>query len=146
MTAIGRAVTRGRGGHTEAARRELLSIWDDIGVLGDPLHRCALAHYLADLHDDPAEALAWDIRAVDAAAAAGERHDHASVAGFGPSLHLNLADDYRRLGSFAAAATHLAAARAAGSSLPGDAYGQQLREWIDRVAERIAARDSAPLA
>src|SRR5262245_18891785 len=114
--AIGQAVTEGRAGDIASARRKLLELWSAIGVTGDPLHRCALAHYLADLCQDPAQALAWDIRAMDAADAVSEqrvREHHASlhIAAFSPSLHLNLADNYRRLGSFEAATEHINAAK-----------------------------------
>ncbi|WP_280406843.1 hypothetical protein, partial [Nocardia carnea] len=107
MNAITEAVTLGRSGDIATARARLLEIWTAIGVAGDALHRCTLAHYLADLYDDPAQALAWDIRALDAADSLGDdraRQYHASlqVAGFYPSLHLNLADNYRRLGSWGA--------------------------------------------
>ncbi|MEU7374360.1 hypothetical protein, partial [Streptomyces albidoflavus] len=112
MEAIGRAVVAGRGGDIRAVRHQLLRLWSETGVTGDPLHRCSLAHHLADLHDDPAQALAWDVRALDAADAVTEQrvqehHAGLHIAGFYPSLHLNLADNYRRLGSFDAAAEHL---------------------------------------
>ncbi|MEU0069338.1 hypothetical protein ABZ027_07315 [Streptomyces sp. NPDC006332] len=108
MEGIGQAVAEGRAGDIASARQKLLSLWSTIGATGDPLHRCSLAHYLADLYEDPAQALAWDIRALDAADAVTEQRvqeHHASlhIAGFYPSLHLNLADNYRRLGSFEAA-------------------------------------------
>lgn len=117
MDAIGQAVAEGRAGDIPSARRKLLALWSTIGVTGDPLHRCSLAHYLADLYEDPAHALAWNIRALDAADAVTERraqeHDAGlHIAGFYPSLHLNLADDYRRLGSFEAATEHIEAAEA----------------------------------
>src|SRR5699024_12860882 len=66
MDAITAAVTTGRDGDTESARRRLLELWGETGELGDPLHRCTLAHYAADLYPDPALALAWDIRSTDA--------------------------------------------------------------------------------
>ncbi|MER5550438.1 hypothetical protein ABT001_01885 [Streptomyces sp. NPDC002793] len=148
MEAIGRAVTRGRSGDAPAARRELLDLWSTIGVTGDPLHRCTLAHHLADLHEDPAQALAWDIRALDATDAVTEQRvqDHHAglhVAGFYPSLHLNLADDYRRLGSFEAATGHIEAARTHAPSLPQDSYGDLLRAAVGEVAEAITRRDRA---
>lgn len=67
MDAISAAVLRGCDGDTESARRDLLSLWQRIGAAGDAFHRCTLAHYLADLYDDPAESLVWDVRALDAA-------------------------------------------------------------------------------
>jgi hypothetical protein len=73
MEAIAQAVTEGRVGDITSARRTLLGLWPTIGVTGDPLHRCTLAHYLADLYEDPAQALAWDVRALDAAEAVTEQ-------------------------------------------------------------------------
>ncbi|MFI9423905.1 hypothetical protein ACIG54_10125 [Streptomyces achromogenes] len=148
MEAIGRAVAQGRTGDPAAARRTLLDLWSAIGVTGDPLHRCTLAHHLADLYDDPAQALAWDVRALDAADALTEQrlrthHEGLRLAGFHPSLHLNLADLYRRLGSFDAATAHLTEARRHVSALPGDAYGALVRTVIGEVAEAIARRDTA---
>ncbi|MGW7574037.1 hypothetical protein [Streptomyces sp. NPDC054765] len=146
MEAIGQAVTEGRAGDIAAARQQLLSLWSAIGVTGDPLHRCSLAHYLADLYEDPAQALAWDVRALDAADAVTEQRvqeHHASlhIAGFYPSLHLNLADNYRRLGSFEAATEHINAAKEHAPNLPQDPYGDLLRGAIQDVAEAIGGRD-----
>ncbi|MFI0237802.1 hypothetical protein [Streptomyces sp. NPDC016845] len=148
MEAIGRAVVEGRTGDIPTARHELLRLWSTIGVTGDPLHRCSLAHYLADLYDDPAQALAWDIRALDAADAVTqqrvqEHHAGLHIAGFYPSLHLNLADNYRRLGSFDAATEHIDAAGEHAPGLPQDAYGTLLRTAIDEVAEAISQRDTS---
>ncbi|MEU1823074.1 hypothetical protein ABZ502_11655 [Streptomyces abikoensis] len=151
MEAIGQAVTEGRTGDSASARQKLLSLWSAIGVTGDPLHRCSLAHYLADLYEDPAQALAWDIRALDAADAVTEQRvqeHHASlhIAGFYPSLHLNLADNYRRLGSFEAATQHINAARTHAPSLPQDPYGDLIRGAIQEVAEAIAKQGRTPRA
>ncbi|MBU3870457.1 hypothetical protein KN815_42380 [Streptomyces sp. 4503] len=151
MEAISQAVIEGRAGETAPARQKLLALWSTIGVTGDPLHRCTLAHYLADLYEDPARALAWDIRALDAADAVTEQRvqdHHASlhIAGFYPSLHLNLADDYRRLGSFESATEHINAAKEHAPDLPQDAYGTFLRTAIDEVREAIYRRDIAKRA
>lgn len=147
MNAITEAVTLGRSGDIETARTRLLGIWSEIGTAGDPLHRCTLAHYLADLYDDPAQALAWDIRALDAAGAlsddrAQQHHTSLRVAGFYPSLHLNLADNYRRLGSWNAAADQIAAAREHLNALPDDAYGAMIRTALDEVATAITQRST----
>ncbi|MDX3665452.1 hypothetical protein [Streptomyces europaeiscabiei] len=148
MEAIGQAVTEGRAGDVVSARRRLLGLWSTIGVTGDPLHRCTLAHYLADLHTDPAQALVWDVRALDAADAVTQQrvqeHDaRLHIAGFYPSLHLNLADDYRRLASFEAADRHIEAAAEHAPNLPRGAYGDLLRVAIEQVAEAIGRRDTA---
>ncbi|MFB8028394.1 hypothetical protein ACFQ6U_17345 [Streptomyces sp. NPDC056465] len=146
MEAIGHAVAEGHTGDSTSARQKLLTLWSEIGVTGDPLHRCSLAHYLADLHEDPAQALAWDIRALDAADAVTEQrvqehHAGLHIAGFYPSLHLNLADNYRRLGSFEAATEHINAAESHAPSLPRNPYGDLLRRAVQEVAEAIAGRD-----
>ncbi|CAN7700079.1 hypothetical protein [Mycolicibacterium frederiksbergense] len=104
MEAITTAVVLGRDGEKESARHDLLAIWKQIGVAGDPFHRCTLAHYLADLYEDPAAALMWDVRALDAANLlsddrAQQYHASLHVAGFYPSLYVNIADNLRRLGS-----------------------------------------------
>ncbi|ORI13363.1 hypothetical protein [Rhodococcus sp. 1168] len=136
MTAIGAAMqTAG-----VAERRErLLALWERVGAGGDPLHRCTISHYLADVCDDAAEALTWDIRALDAADTLTDervkaQHASLSVAGFYSSLHLNLADNYRRLSSFAAAARHLDEATSRLGVLSDDGYGQTARDGIDHVA------------
>ncbi|WP_377323116.1 hypothetical protein ACFJIY_00530 [Pimelobacter simplex] len=148
MEAIGDAVALGHEGDPDSARRDLLALWRRIGAAGDAFHRCTLAHYLADLHDDPAEALIWDVRALDAAEALTDertqRH-HASlqVAGFYPSLHLNVADNLRRLGSFDAAAEHLHQGEQHAGALADDTYGNTIRAAIAEVREAVARRDTA---
>ncbi|WP_328530593.1 hypothetical protein OG984_05320 [Nocardioides sp. NBC_00368] len=149
MDVITTAVTLGREGHVTRARNELLAIWADLGVSGDPLHRCVLAHYLADLYADAAVALIWDVRALDAAEALtdqrAQEHDASlQVAGFYPSLHLNIADNLRRLGAFAAAAEQIGKAEERAAALPPGAYGDMIRAAIQGVGEAITARDAAP--
>ncbi|MEU0876292.1 hypothetical protein [Nocardia brasiliensis] len=151
MTAITHAVELGRAGQPDAARTALLDLWGSLGPQGDPLHRCALAHYLADLHDDPAEALSWDIRALDAAdsltdARAQQYHSSLQVRGFYPSLHLNLADNYRRLGSFAAARREIAATRRTLPNLPDSPYRTVIDTALDEVETAVQAGDTSPRA
>ena len=136
-------------GDTDGPRATLENLWGEITAAGDALHRCTLAHHLADMYDDPARSLMWDVRALDAADALTDRrardhHASLSVAGFYPSLHLNLADNLRRLGSFDAAAEHLTAARERVSALPDDDYGQLIRAAIDGVGEAVERRSTEP--
>ena len=147
MEAITAAVVQGREGRTDTARTELLTIWSRIGADGDALHRCTLAHYLADLYDHPAESLIWDVRALDAAQAltderAQRHHADLRVTGFLPSLHLNMADALRRLGAFDSAADHLSLADRHRWALPDDAYGDMIRTALDEVHLAIEDRDS----
>lgn len=67
MTRIGQAVMLLHGGDREEARNRFGAIWAEIGVDGDGLERCTLAHYMADTQDDPGDELAWDLRALTAA-------------------------------------------------------------------------------
>ncbi len=144
MTAINDAVTLGRQGDTAQARETLAQLWSSIGGDGDPLHRCVLAHYMADLHDHAADGLTWDVRALDAAdlltdERAQQQDSALTVRGFYPSLHLNLADDYRRLGAFETAHRHLDAARERLDALSDDGYGAGVRAGMDHVEAALAA-------
>ncbi|MEU1179131.1 hypothetical protein ABZ464_16050 [Streptomyces sp. NPDC005820] len=134
LTRIGQVVMLHHGGDREEARRRLLDLWTELGEDGDPLHRCTLAHYLADTQDDPFDELAWDLRALTAA----EEHDESpAVRALYPSLHLNLAADYVRLGRAGAARTHLRRARGAAGVLGDDSYGDGVRAAISRMELRL---------
>ncbi|MEU9147027.1 hypothetical protein [Streptomyces sp. NPDC048349] len=144
MTRIGQAVILLHAGDREEARNRLGAIWSEIGEEGDSLHRCTLAHYMADAQDDPADELAWDLRALTAAEALrdgppapGEQHPAMRV--FYPSLHLSLAADYLKLQRPEAARVHLARARAATGALSDDGYGNGVRDAIARLERRLAA-------
>ncbi|AJE39613.1 tetratricopeptide repeat protein [Streptomyces nodosus] len=147
MTRIGQVVMLHHGGDREEARDRFLRLWSEIGEDGDPLHRCTLAHYLADTHDDPADELAWDLRALSAAEEltdgrpAGQA-GKVAVRAFYPSLHLNLAADYMKLGRSEAARTHLSRARGAAGVLADDRYGDGIRAAIGRLERRLAQERS----
>ncbi|MFG2574265.1 hypothetical protein [Streptomyces sp. NPDC048481] len=157
-TRIGQVVMLHHGGDREEARRRLLGLWTEIGEEGDALHRCTLAHYLADTHDDPCDELAWDLRALTAA----QEHDGSAdgpaegrgrpgeepeggARGQGspearalfPSLHLNLAADYVKLGRPDAARSHVRRARRAAAALGDDSYGDGVRAAISRMELRL---------
>ncbi|THA78874.1 hypothetical protein [Streptomyces sp. A0592] len=156
MTRIGQAVILLHAGDREEARNRLGEIWQEIGEEGDSLHRCTLAHYMADAQDDPADELAWDLRALTAADALGEgpgngrgdgrraqREPLPAMRGFYPSLHLSLAADYLKLQRPEAARVHLARARAAAGALSDDGYGNGVRAAIARLERRLAAEPGA---
>ncbi|MFD0310625.1 hypothetical protein [Streptomyces sp. NPDC127119] len=161
-TRIGQAVMLLHGGDREEARSRFLDLWAEIGEEGDALHRCTLAHYMADTQDDPSDELAWDLRALSAAdeltdqltdeltddrgADHPERHPSLAVRAFYPSLHLNLAADYVKLGRSEAARGHLGAARAGVGVLGDDAYGDGVRASIGRLESRLDREgpDGAP--
>jgi hypothetical protein len=142
MMRITEAIVLLHGGDREGARKGFAQIWDEVGADGDPFHRCTLAHYMADAQDDVKDELRWDVRALDAAAClTNERvnayHSSLSVRGFFPSLHLNLADDYRRLGQVGKAREHLALSKELVDALPHTELGGMLRRGIARMADDL---------
>ncbi|MDT9700409.1 hypothetical protein [Streptomyces sp. P17] len=148
MTRIGQVVMLHHAGDREEARHRFLDLWAEIGEDGDPLHRCTLAHYLADTQDEPGDELAWDLRALTAAEElTGDRlaeHEGAlAVRALYPSLHLNLAADYVKLGRSEAARTHLRRARTAADALAEDSYGDGVRAAISRLELRLGEGDSS---
>lgn len=140
---IGEAVRLNHGGEREAARRMFEKIWEEIGgEQGDPLHRCTLAHAIADAQDDVEQELRWDQRALTAAGLiTEERIAEAGVAlsveGLYPSLHLNLSECYRKLGDLDRAREHLKRAQATIGALGDDAYGQLIRDGLRQVTELL---------
>ncbi|WP_330341306.1 hypothetical protein [Streptomyces sp. NBC_00557] len=137
LTRIGQVVMLHHGGDREEARSRLLTLWAEIGEDGDPLHRCTLAHYLADTQDDPEDELAWDLRALSAAEEVSDGGAPPGVRGFLPSLHLNLAADYVKLGRDEAARSHLRRARETAGALAPDGYGEGVRAAIGRLQSRL---------
>ena len=130
---------RGRGGDTDGAKTDLADIWNRIADTDDSFHRCVLAHYMADLHE-PVEAIIWDELALAAATENPDRTD-----AFLPSLHLNIADNRRRLGDFDVAAQHLDLARKSLPSLDGGPYAEQMERWIGDVYSLNDAHLTSPL-
>ncbi|MET7621393.1 hypothetical protein [Streptomyces sp. NPDC005408] len=152
MTRIGQAIMLLHGGDREEARNRFGALWSEIGEAGEPLHRCTLAHYMADTQDDPGDELAWDLRALAAAEGLSEeglseqrlseeqparREAGVAVRAFYPSLHLNLAADYVKLQRPEAAWVHLDRARAATDALGDDGYGNGVRAAIERLEDRL---------
>lgn len=114
-------------GDRETTRTRLSALWEE--AADDSQSRCVIAHFLADVQDETADELAWDLRALELA---DDEH-------WMPSLHLSLADDYRRLGDTTRAEEHLSAARARLGILAQDAYGDVIRSGVEHVAAALAA-------
>jgi hypothetical protein len=138
-----------------AGRQALIELWDALGP-GDAAARCILAHFLADAQDGLDDEIAWDETALAESAKISDEDLWAiqptllHVAGFMSSLHVNLADGYRRLGRFEAAARHLESSLAGNGALTGDrpedvAYRDMIVTGQQRVAAAIDARDSTSL-
>ncbi|WP_329390664.1 hypothetical protein [Streptomyces sp. NBC_01716] len=137
LTRIGQAVILLHGGDREEARNRFGELWTEIGESGDPLHRCTLAHYMADTQDDPGDELAWDLRALTAAEGPALFRASPAMRAFYPSLHLNLAADYVKLQRPDAARLHLSRARAAVNALGDDGYGNGVRTAIGRLERQL---------
>lgn len=115
-----------------------------------PTVAVTLAHYMADVQDDPADELEWDLRALRAADSltderAQRHHSSLQVTGIYPSLHLNLAADYVKLGDDDSR-SHLDAAEAVCSALPDDGYGATIRGDVARLRDRLGPTDRFPTA
>ena len=144
MARIGAAQALAAAGDREGAMAAFAAVWADLGEDGDALHLVSLAHYVADLQDDPRAELEWDQRAMRAFERltderAKRHHDALSVRGFLPSLHLNLAADHARLGHREAALHHLAAAEEALPALADDGYGLMIRGGVERLRADLGA-------
>jgi len=137
IAAVGRAQQGLPGGH-----EGLLEQWRATSA-DEHARRCVLAHYLADGEPELADEVAWDELALrehallddDALTAIGIP----SARAMAPSLHLNLADGYRRSGLVADAEVQLAAGLAASDALGDDGYGRMVRGGLERLAEQLAA-------
>ncbi|MFD1365800.1 hypothetical protein [Actinoplanes sichuanensis] len=147
MDGVRRAQEMNLAGDRGGARALLEGLWDSAE---DALHRCTVAHYLADLQDSVAAELRWDELALEAFPdltdeRAREIDDTWRARAFLPSLHLNLADVHRRSGNVGAARTHLAEAVAALDALPEDDYGAMIRDAVEKVRVAVDSGSTAPL-
>ncbi len=98
---------------------------------------------MADVQDDLHDELLWDLRALAAAdLLTDERAARGGVtgpvAGFYPSLHLNLGECYRKLGELDRAREHLDRGRASVNALTNDGYSQMIKTGLDRLANNLA--------
>ena len=142
MAEVGRGIALSQRGERDAARALFTQLWCEVGPQGDPLHKCAVAHWMADLQEELDDELTWDLRALEAADAvtadrAREAGMSSPVTAMYPSLHLNLAEVYRKLGDATSARRHLSLGRAAAAALPDDGYGEMIRGGLDRLQERL---------
>ncbi|MET8307458.1 hypothetical protein [Micromonospora sp. NPDC005173] len=147
LVRIGQGVELHHGrGQREAARHLFAQIWDEInGEQGDPLHVRVLAHEMADVQDDVHEELVWDQRALTAAdrlteVRVAEAGVMLPVAGLYPSLHLNLAECYRKLGDLGRAREHLQLAQTGIGALGDDEYAQLIRGGLDRLTQLLTSK------
>lgn len=134
------------------ARAHLLQMWEGLTV-DDRAGQCILAHYIADLQEDVSDELRWDEAALEAAQGVTDAdlqklHPTLTVSGFIPSLQLNVADCYRRVGRFEDAQSALSLSMANNDSLPTAlpeqiAYRDMILGGQKTLAGRIASQDSS---
>ena len=144
MTELGAAMT----GEQAERKQKLESVWVRIEP-PDHASRCIAAHYIADVQGELDAEVEWDEVALAESAHVSDAdvqavHASLSVAGFMPSLHLNLAEGYRRQGRFAEASDRLQTSREFDFALDtalDPAYAAGIREAQDGVAAKIGARD-----
>lgn len=135
-------VQAAQSGRTAEARAVFERLWEQLGERGDVFHRCVLAHYLADLQEDPRAELEWDRRALAAAdSLTAERartyEDALQVRAFYPSLHLNLASDHLKLGEPDQAREQLDRAVRSLDALPADDYSAGIRTAVAELRHRL---------
>ena len=144
MTRIMDTIVTLQGGDRVGARQAFAEIWKGLVPEGDCLARCVLSHYMADAQDDPNEELRWDLLALEASAGLTDQNMkrfNASLtrAEFLPSLHLNVAADYLKLGDTERAIDHATQAKALAAALPNTDLARLTRGAIERVLEEAAA-------
>lgn len=120
------------GSDPAAAKRCFDEAWE---LATDDYEACVAAHYVARHQDTPADALRWNQIALDRARASADPE----VAGFLPSLHLNLGKALEDTGQLAPARLQYQQARATVASLPDDGYRQFVEGGITRALERVGA-------
>jgi hypothetical protein len=126
-------------GKPAEARELLTALWPEVNAANDAFARCFLAHSLADVQDDPREELRWDVIALEAGEAVTEEQAAAREVpggrrGLLPSLHLNLAESYLRVGDEDSARNHYRIGLGFVPFLGDDDYGNGIREAFETYA------------
>ena len=122
----------------------LAPLWPEVEH-GDAFDRLFFAHSFADVQASPDEGLRWDLIALDALGGvteerAADQGVHGGVAGLRPSLHLNLAYSYARVGDMDSAQGHYRLALSDVDALDHESYGLGIRQALmDFAAEHPAS-------
>ncbi len=103
-------------------------------VSTDDFERCVAAHYLARHQASPELSLQWNREALTRAQVTGDER----VAGFYPSLYLNLGRSYEELGHVDEARHCYDLAAESTSGMPDDGYGRMVRRGINEGQQRTA--------
>jgi hypothetical protein len=118
-------------GATAEARATYEAAWQAAVSAYD---RAIAAHYVARLVATDDERLRWNRRALSEALRVTDRQ---LVAGFLPSLHLNLGHSYETQGDLGAALDHYRQGRASLHALGADPYAAVVRGGLEAAEQRM---------
>jgi tetratricopeptide (TPR) repeat protein len=122
-------ISAGMGGRADDAKRLYQEAWE---ARTDDYEASIVAHYLARVQRTPDEVLNWNRESLRYADAVNDER----VAGFYPSLYLNMGKAYEDLGKRDEARKFYGLAEGEAATLPEGKYGDMVRHG---VAERLEA-------
>jgi tetratricopeptide (TPR) repeat protein len=117
-------------GRPDEAKALFEQAWE---IAEDEYERCIAAHYLARHQDGPQETLRWNAESLRCADCVGD----VRVAGFYPSLYLNMGRAHEQLGESRQAEECFRAAEAHLPALPAGPYGDMVRDAVKRGLLRL---------
>ena len=117
-------------GRTDEAQGLFEQAW---AIATDDYERCVAAHYVARHQDGPELTLQWNEECLRCAELVGDQR----VAGFYPSLYLNIGHSYEQLGDRQRAEEGYRAAEEHLAVLPEGPYGDTVRDGVARGLERL---------
>jgi hypothetical protein len=137
------AVLARESGDVSAARSSLEAL-RPVAEASSAFDWLFFAHSFADVQDDLTQELHWDVIALDALGRLTEGEALAEgvpggKSGLLPSLHLNLADVYRRLGDEIQALRHFQEGAKYLDALDEESYGLSIREAFREFAQDPAS-------
>ena len=121
-------------GRHDDARALFQRAWDGST---DDYEACIAAHYLARHQPNPEETLRWNRESLDRAERVGDDR----VAGFYPSLYLNMGHAYETLGDRVSAGRYYDLAAEGLGALPDGAYRMMVLGGIEEGRKRIGLAD-----
>lgn len=117
-------------GRPDVARDLFLQAWTSST---DDYEACIAAHYVARHQPTPVETLHWNLESLTRAEHVGDDR----VAGFYPSLYLNMAYSYELSGNDAEAIRYYDMAEASAEDLPDGRYADIVRYGIAEGKKRV---------
>lgn len=121
-------------GELDVAREYFQQAWD---ARLDDVDACVAAHYVARQQTSADDVLLWNRRALHHAEAAGRER----LAGFYPSLYLNMGWSHEQLDQPREARHWYVLAAGALEELGDDAYGDVVRDGVLRGLQRLGAAE-----